>query len=199
MRKEVGLDRDREDGIMYMAIEDYIKNVSATTFTVDNSGWSSASFLKLNDNSAATNPGRYSWCGADCTRHILYLTSTVKQKVYIKAHTWPERCSAKSCVTAGTTHSLFVSGQATVMTFTAGFTMVGPVEIEANTELMVITEWDFRAANTVPDWSVVAQAEQGTLSWRHDGGLVSDSLPYIERVAPAGGPIGNPPPPRERR
>ena len=58
---------------------------------------------------------------------------------------------------------------------------------------MVIVEWDFRNADTVPDWSVVAQAEQGTLTWRHDKGWASDSLPHIERIAPPDGEIGVPP------
>ena len=49
LRKEVGLDRDREDGFTYMAIEDYYSNMSSTFFTIDNTDWAYSYFLKLDD------------------------------------------------------------------------------------------------------------------------------------------------------
>ena len=82
------------DGMFWMSFEDYYAMFSETYINMDSSDWYSGSFLKLNDTSALTNPGAYSWCGSKCTRHTLSITSTVAQDVYITAHTWDDRCMA---------------------------------------------------------------------------------------------------------
>lgn len=82
------------DGMFWMSFEDYYAMFSETYINMDSSDWYSGSFMKLNDTSALTNPGAYSWCGSKCTRHTLSITSTVAQDVYITAHTWDDRCMA---------------------------------------------------------------------------------------------------------
>ena len=89
------------DGIFWIDHKNFFDSFKFTFFTFDNTNWSNAYFLKLNDDSAEKNPAKYQgtlpWCGANCTRHILTLKSSVTQTVYLTAHTWDERGKAKSC------------------------------------------------------------------------------------------------------
>ena len=111
-----------------MAIEDYFTNFDGTIFTVDNTDWSSAYFLRLKDDKTGARPGVYTWCGKDCIRHTLHLKSSIEQKVYIKAHSWPNRFSAESCIDKGATHSLYISGHGSkVYTFKEGSSGAYPV------------------------------------------------------------------------
>ena len=74
-----------------MALEDYKVQFATTTFSLNVDGMHRAHFLKLNDNSAASNPGKERICGRFCTRHRLVLSSEVTQRVYYTAHTWDRR------------------------------------------------------------------------------------------------------------
>jgi hypothetical protein len=96
LRAEVGEDL-ANDGFFFMSIENYHAQVAYTEFNMDTTDWHTASFLKLGDNTAAENPGSYSWCGSSCTRHYLNLTSDVEQTVYVTAHTWDNRGVSKDC------------------------------------------------------------------------------------------------------
>ena len=40
--------------------------------------WYNDAFLKLNDDSVQENPGGFWWCGQDCTRHYLDVSSDVE-------------------------------------------------------------------------------------------------------------------------
>ena len=94
--------------MFFMDFADYYTMFAESFIVMDSSDWFSGSFLKLNDTSAATNPGSYEWCGRKCTRHVLTITTEVEQEVIITAHTWDSRCMAKKCVskTTGLIHSL---------------------------------------------------------------------------------------------
>ena len=82
-------------------------------------------------------------------------------------------------------HSAFISGDAAVTTFEHGFVQFAPFELEADTEIMIITEWNFtEPARTARDWSVTVWAETGELSLRHEKGWTSDHMPVIDRVKP---------------
>jgi hypothetical protein len=76
----------KDDGMFFMAFEDYFTMFSESYIAMDSSDWFSGSFLKLNDTTAPN--GKYSWCGAKCIRHVLTITSAVEQDVYMTAHTW---------------------------------------------------------------------------------------------------------------
>ena len=80
-----------------MSIEDYHQQVAYTIFTMDTTGWHTASFLKLGDDSQAQNPGSYEKCGSACTRHYVNVTSDVDQMVYVSAHTWDDRMTGADC------------------------------------------------------------------------------------------------------
>jgi len=175
-----------DDGQFFIQAEDYYKYFHDTNFTVDNSNWSSAYFLQLDDDSAAKRPGSYTWCGANCTRHTLHLKSSIKQDVFIAAHTWDARCQADSCAkTSPMPHAIEIKdGSNRAFTFPSGARQLEPIELEANTEIEIVTEWNFTDADMAKDWSVVAWAENGALTFRHDEGIKSEELPVIDRVEP---------------
>lgn len=56
--------------------------------------------------------------------------------------------------------------------------------MKAGTALRIITEWNFTDPDMAKDWSVVAWAEKGTLTIRHNDGLKSDKMPFISRKKP---------------
>jgi len=149
-----------DDGVFFMSFEDYFNQCSETYFNVDTSDWYHDSFLMLNDNSQAQNPGRYSWCGSSCTRHVLTLTSSVDQDVYLTAHTWDDRCMANSCESwnSGLTHSIYRPGADYVMAFKYGAMQLDAFHMTAGQTMQITTEWDFTDSNKAKDWSVVAYA-----------------------------------------
>ena len=112
LKKEAGW-VSANDGMFFMDFVDYYAEFYLTYISVDSSDWFSGSFLKLNDTSAAINPGINYWCGSKCTRHVLTITSAVEQDVYMTAHTWDSRCMADKCEswTTGLTHSFYRPGE----------------------------------------------------------------------------------------
>ena len=138
----------------------------------------------LDDNSAAERPGSFPWCGAECTRHKLTFKSSVKQVVYLTAHTWDSRGSDdKTCKDAEETksHSILMDFSSTAASFSDGARDVEPFEAEANKEYEITVEWNFTNPNMANDWSVVAWAPSGTLTLKHEDGLPTGELPVIER------------------
>lgn len=112
---------NQDDGIIHMTIADYRLRVEQTYISYDVTDWHEAHFLKLNDQSAAENPGVWSWCGPSCTRHYLDLTSSVAQTVYVTAHTWDKRCTADICEGGnGKTSGIWAPGQQYVASFDFG-------------------------------------------------------------------------------
>jgi hypothetical protein len=89
---------EANDGAFFMSIEDYTSQAAYTLVAKDVTDWHKASFLKLNDTTAANWEGSW-WCGTDCTQHEFTLTSSVDQEVWLTAHTWDERCMADQCKT----------------------------------------------------------------------------------------------------
>ena len=90
---------DRNDGVIFMSLQDYYDQVEETYVNFDVTDWYSDHFLKLNDDTAAENPGAFWWCGEECTRHTITVTNDaeVTQNVYITAHTWDDRQMADEC------------------------------------------------------------------------------------------------------
>jgi len=85
-KAEAGFTHDKDDGRIFMQLEDYHAQVSTTFINYDTTNWGYDYFLKLNDTSSS--PGQWSWCGAECTRHVVTLTSEVDQQVHISGHVW---------------------------------------------------------------------------------------------------------------
>jgi len=112
LKKEAGW-VSANDGMFFMDFADYYTMFSESYIAMDSSDWFSGSFLKLNDTSSATNPGSYGWCGSKCTRHVLTITSSVEQDVYMTAHTWDSRCLANKCEswTTGLAHCFYREGE----------------------------------------------------------------------------------------
>ena len=141
----------------------------------------------LDDDSAAERPGSYPWCGAECTRHKLTFKSSVKQEVYLTAHTWDNRGidDNETCLDAADKkkHGIKVKDIGEyVLIFKDGAKDVEPFVADANKEYEVTVEWNFTNPNMANDWSVVAWAPGGTLTLTHEDGLATDVLPVIERV-----------------
>ena len=97
LRDQVGSEV-KDDGIFFMKIEDFHKYFNETIFNVYNVGWGVAHFLKLNDL-------------AYQLKHKLVVLSTTKQKVWLTAHTWDERQSAKACLSQNLRHYFWVEGR----------------------------------------------------------------------------------------
>ena len=76
-------------------------------------------------------------------------------------------------------HGIWAPGQQYVATFNFGARNLVPFEMAANETIRLETEWDFNNTNLPADWSVVAWAPDGELTLTHQGGWVSDDLPYI--------------------
>ena len=67
-----------DDGIFFMSIEDYWDQVEETYLSTDTTGWYSDYYLSLND-SVTDQPGSYDrFCGSECTRHLLTLSTDVE-------------------------------------------------------------------------------------------------------------------------
>ena len=104
---EVGGHYSSDDGIFFIQLEDYFSNFVKTYINVDVTDWYSAKFLKLGDDSIEENPGKWSWCGSECTRHTLTLKSDVTQDVYLTAHTWEDHCEKGQCSFNKSRHSIY--------------------------------------------------------------------------------------------
>ena len=80
-----------------MPLSAYFNTFTYTHFTKDVTDWSSDHFLMLGDDTHNENPGSFYYCGDDCTKHTLIISTTVTQTVYLTAHTWDERSMGDSC------------------------------------------------------------------------------------------------------
>lgn len=88
---------DKDDGVFFMPLANYHSTFANTHFTKNITNWYNDYYLMINDQKHDTNPGRRSWCGSQCTRHELYISSDVTQTVYVTAHTWDERSMGDTC------------------------------------------------------------------------------------------------------
>ena len=88
---------DTDDSIFFISLENYFEQMDRTYISFDSTDWFSASFLKLDDDSVDENPGRWSFCGSECTRHELTLASDTTQMIYLTMNTWQSRCTPEEC------------------------------------------------------------------------------------------------------
>ena len=179
MQDEVGYTPNEKDGVIWMTIKDYHDYVGTTYINYAVEEWHEAHFLRLDDDSAAENPGRWGACGAECTRHVLTLTSDVDQTVYVTAHTWDKRGVADICETVEKNNMMFVQGDSKKRSFKYGAVSADPIQMSAYETITIETEWDHTNANLPNDWSVVAWGPIGGLTLTHTKGLTSDELPFI--------------------
>ena len=73
-RAEAGW-KERDDGTFFMSLEDYYDQMSETYFNYNVDKWYSDTYLYKDD--TGYSPGKYSWCGSQCTRRELTLKSDV--------------------------------------------------------------------------------------------------------------------------
>ena len=78
-----------------MPLDLFYTTFTYTHFTHDTTGWSSDYFLMLND--TTTPNGEFYYCGAECTRHTVTISSDIEQTVYVTAHTWDKRSMGSTC------------------------------------------------------------------------------------------------------
>ena len=96
LRAEVGATAEKvNEGIFFMTVEDYFEQGLSTVISYDTTGWFRDHFLMLDDQS--NSPGKWSWCGETCTRHVMEVSSSVAQDVFITAHTWDARSYPFEC------------------------------------------------------------------------------------------------------
>lgn len=96
------------DGIFFMQLEDYYAQGMATQISFDTDGWTQDYFLMLDDQTT-NSAGAWNWCGAECTRHVLTVTSDVAQDVFVTANTWDQRSAPSECNRSSSRiHSLYM-------------------------------------------------------------------------------------------
>ena len=162
-----------------MRIEDFYEQGQSTIVSYDTNGWYDDHFLMLNDKTGQN--GKWSWCGPTCTRHTVTVTSDVAQDLIVTAHTWDERTYPQECLKRNKVHSIYREGNNVVDMFRNGAHQMKPVAYRAGESKSYILEFDWDREGVTPDWSVTVQAKNGSVSVKHQNGLSSDSLPYIEK------------------
>ena len=176
---------DVNDGVIFMSLKDYYDQVEETYVNFDVTDWYSDHFLKLNDDTAADNPGGFWWCGQECTRHTLTVTNDaeVTQNVYITAHTWDDRQMADECEHLWGRqeyHSIDHRLLDMVQVFYYGALQLDAVELEKDESIDIIVEWNFRDDRIAKDWSLTAYAEHGPVRITPPHDWVTDELPVLE-------------------
>ena len=184
LAKEVGLVKNKKDGIFYISIEDYQKSFAETQVSYDTTNMKSAHFLRLNDDGTKSEACGGTRKGPNCYRHVLNVKSDVAQKVWMSVHTWDERTLPKSCRTKKGKHGFMTSFAAPHMReFTSGWIYEHPEQFTAGQTVQITLDANWIDKNYAKDWSVVVWGEKGAVSVTHKNGLASDKLPYI---APTG-------------
>ena len=180
LRREAGATPEAvNEGIFFMRIEDFYEQGQSTIVSYDTNGWYDDHFLMLNDKTGQN--GKWSWCGPTCTRHTVTVTSDVAQDLIVTAHTWDERTYPQECLKRNKVHSIYREGNNVVDMFRNGAHQMKPVAYRAGESKSYILEFDWDREGVTPDWSVTVQAKNGSVSVKHQNGLSSDSLPYIEK------------------
>ena len=90
----------RNDGVFWMAIEDYTAFTHYTTlnYDVDQHSWHHAWHLTVDDDRTGGVDGQWSWCGSSCTRYygVIKNTSSVSNKIHPGIHMWRWRSYAET-------------------------------------------------------------------------------------------------------
>ena len=95
-----------------MRFSDYFAEFESTSFHWDVENWHKTVFSRFDD--TALNNGRFGWCGATCTRHIVTVRSPIAQNVLIQANTWTDRMFSAECIPSNRKpHTLYKSGDST--------------------------------------------------------------------------------------
>ena len=170
-----------DDGIFFMSFDDYFEQFQWTQVNFDTANMGESHFLMLDDPAPANGNGASwaTWCGADCTKHTLTVTSDVDQTVYLTAHTWDSRGMARQCQDwDGKYHSIYWDGAPYYYVWKYGAKNVS-VEMTAGQTISVDVEFDFTAPEIAKDWSLVAHGANGGVTVTHtDSSLTSSCLLY---------------------
>lgn len=191
LKAEAG-EKGLDDGIFFMSLEQFHQHMESSEISMDTTGWSHSSFLKLNDWSQG---GFLPWCGSQCTGHEMTLTSSVEQTVYVIMNTWDTRGISDDCHT-DKSHYVKVPWAESWKGCRGGPCGMEPYTMKAGESIKIGLEFDFRNQKTIKDWSVVVWAEN-TVTLTHSKGWESDKLPVIDRKqkAPQTDVHNAPPPP----
>ena len=96
LAKEVGFVKNKNDGIFFMSIEDYVSEFDMTEVNFNKDDMHMDFFLMLDDQTK-NQPGIMPNCGKDCIHHKLRVVSDVDQEVWITAHTWSDHALPEQC------------------------------------------------------------------------------------------------------
>lgn len=182
LRKEVSSASDVGDGFFYMEVSDYAKWFDTMYYSLDTEKMYYDYYLNLG-NKGGSGAGAYNWCGAQCSRHLIELTSEVDQTVFVTAYTWDDRMITDACTESQRkVHSVFAPGQKSIMTFNGGSGSLTPFTVKAGQPVEITTEWDFSNPNYLKDFSVTAWGQDGWVELKAKDGSVSDTFPVIGDV-----------------
>mmetsp|Transcript_30626 Transcript_30626/g.37838 ORF Transcript_30626/g.37838 Transcript_30626/m.37838 type:complete len:152 (+) Transcript_30626:1471-1926(+) len=125
--------------------------------------------------------GKWSWCGATCSRHSLKISSEVAQTVYVTAHSWEKRSYPEECQHKNLVHSIYLEGDTTVYTFRNGARGMAPIEFGAMETKNFVVEWDFARKDITTDWSVTVWASEGRVAIQHSKDIPTATLAFTPR------------------
>ena len=188
LRAEVGVGSDDQDGIIFMSLEDFAGvNFSQTSVNLNTEGMHHSYFLVIDDQSKV--PGKYSWCGSKCSRHVFKIFSPVTQTLHISVNVWPERSYPLECQEAiasdNGNHLARLGKSRTLQGFTKGETIFEPLEAIGGQSITLELEFDWTREDISKDFSVVVWGAEQEVEIEHqklnrqDPELVTDHFPNL--------------------
>lgn len=134
-------------------------------------------FAKFNDDSG--QPGTYSWCRSQCKKHNFTIKTKEAQKVYIVAHTWPQRSYPGECTHHGSSWGSFnldVTGEKFVQAFNGGMkTIVADMPAGATYDAKLTFDWT--DSKITKDWALHIYSEH-PVEFVNTDGNTSDQNPF---------------------
>ena len=140
----------------------------------------SAYFLRLGDDGTGSSACTVNTKSKACRKHVVTVTSTVAQKLYITGHTWDERMYPKSCRNQTIQHRIEVQNFYDIP-WSYGTAEFEAYDVFAGESFDVTMEMDWSNKNAGKDFSLTVYGDKGAVSLKHKGGLTTQHMP----VAPA--------------
>lgn len=123
-------------------------------------------------------------CGPDCSRHVLTVTSSVDQDVWLSANQWEKRDYPNECVEFASKYNGIQVGsdELTQEYWKTGSKHLSPISFTANQPVDITIEWYWDMVGVQPDWSLTAWGKMGQITVVDKNGRPSDAFPYTERL-----------------
>ena len=191
LRVEAGSTSDKDDGIIFLTVEDYLKEFSDTMVNKNMENVHQDYFLMLGDDGSKASQGSTRFEGN--TKHELTITSEVDQTVKVSVNVWEDRGFPSKCLDySKTSHVAEYPWSMFYHTWRYGSQDSPEVEMKAGEKHVIQVEFNWKDANTPKDWSVVAMGYAGKVSVKHnDANAVTAKMPLVEAKSGDGSSDGS--------